>query len=140
MRVELSGIHRVTKRLAGGGLRTYYYAWRGGPRIHADLRDQHAFFDEYQRHKRFQAPQEDNETVSDLIRSYVAAADYTGLAAKTKEGYDTALAKIQGKFGTMPIAALEEKGARSVILKWRDDVLAVSPRSADLNMAVSPRS
>jgi integrase len=66
----------------------------------------------------------------------VAAADYTGLAAKTKEGYDTALARIQGKFGTMPIVALEEKGARSVIRKWRDDVLAVSPRSADLTMAV----
>lgn len=32
--------------------------------------------------------------------------------------------------------ALEEKGARSVIRKWRDDVLAVSPRSADLTMAV----
>lgn len=136
MRVELTGIHKVTKRLAGGGLRTYYYAWRGGPRIHADLRDQDAFIDEYQRHKCFQAPPKDNETVSDLIRSYVAAADYTGLAAKTKEGYDTALARIQGKFGTMPIAALEEKGARSVIRKWRDDVLAVSPRSADLTMAV----
>lgn len=136
MRVELKGVHRVTKRLAGGGLRTYYYAWRGGPRIHADLRDQDAFIAEYQRHKRFQTPPEDKRVLSDLIRSYVAAADYTGLAAKTKEGYDTALARIQVKFGTMPIAALEEKGARSVIRQWRDDVLAGSPRSADLTMAV----
>lgn len=136
MRVELTGVHRVTKRLAQGGLRTYYYAWRGGPRIHADLRDLDAFIAEYQRHKRFQAPPEDKQVLSDIIRSYVAAADYTGLAAKTKEGYDTALARIQGKFGSMPIGALEEKGARSVIRKWRDDVLAVAPRSADLTMAV----
>lgn len=136
MRVELKGIHRVTKRLAGGGLRTYYYAWRGGPRIHASIRDQAEFIAEFQRHKRFRAPPEDKRTLSDLIRSYVAAADYTGLAAKTKAGYDTALGRIQGKFGTMPIAALEEKGARSVIRQWRDDVLSVSPRSADLTMAV----
>lgn len=136
MRVELTGIHRVTKRLASGGLRTYYYAWRGGPRIHANLRDQDAFIDEYRRHKLYQAPPTDKRVLSDIIRSYVAAADYTGLAAKTKESYDTALARIQGKFGTMPIAALEEKGARRVIRQWRDDVLAVSPRSADLTMAV----
>src|SRR3546814_7890770 len=136
MRVELTGIHKVSKRLAGGGLRTYYYAWRGGPRIQADLRDKDAFIAEFQRHKRFKAPPEDKRVLSDLIRSYVAAADYTGLAAKTKEGYDTALARIQGKFGTMPIAALEEKGARSVIRQWRDEALAVSPRSADLTMAV----
>jgi len=136
MRVELVGIHRVKKRLAGGSTRWYYYAWRGGPRILAEFRNQDAFVAEFLRHKRFQAPPDEKRTVSDLIRLYLAAADYTGLAAKTKEGYDTALARIQGKFGTMPIAALEEKGPRSVIRQWRDDVLAVSPRSADLTMAV----
>ena len=136
MRVDLKGVHRVTKRLARGGLRTYYYAWRGGPRIQADLRDQDAFIAEFQRHKLFRAPPEHKRVLSDLIRSYVSSADYTGLSAKTKEGYDKALSRIQGKFGTMPIAALEEKGARSVIRKWRDDVLAVSPRAADLTMAV----
>lgn len=88
---------------------------RSGPRILADFRNQDAFVAEFHRHIRLQAPPDDKRTVSDLIRLYLAAADYTGLALKTKEGYDTALARIQGKFGTMPIAALEEKGARSVI-------------------------
>ena len=136
MLVELKGIHRVQKRLAGGGVRTYYYAWRGGPRINADLRDQKAFAAEFHRLTCFQAPANDATTVSDIIRRYCAAADYTGLSKKTKEGYDTALTRIQGKFGTMPIEALEEKGARSVIRQWRDDDLAKFKRSADLTMAV----
>ena len=31
MRVRLRGINLVTKRLADGTLRTYWYAWKGGP-------------------------------------------------------------------------------------------------------------
>lgn len=136
MQVDLKGIHRVRKRLAGGGVRTYYYAWRGGPRINADLRDQKAFAAEFYRLTCFQPPPSSAKTLSDIIRLYCAASDYTGLSKKTKEGYDTSLTRIQGKFGTLPIEALEEKGARSIIRRWRDDVLAVSPRAADLTMAV----
>ena len=35
MRVVLKGIHRVKRRLASGDIRIHYYAWRGGPVIHA---------------------------------------------------------------------------------------------------------
>ena len=31
MRIRLRGINRVTKRLADGTRRTYWYAWKGGP-------------------------------------------------------------------------------------------------------------
>src|ERR1700722_797658 len=33
MRVVLKGIDSAVKRLADGSTRTYYYAWRGGPRL-----------------------------------------------------------------------------------------------------------
>ena len=33
MRVNLKGINRITKRLADGSSVTYYYAWKGGPRL-----------------------------------------------------------------------------------------------------------
>ncbi len=33
MRIELKGIHRVTRRLADGSLRVHHYAWRGGPKF-----------------------------------------------------------------------------------------------------------
>ena len=33
MRVNLKGINRITKCLADGSSVTYYYAWKGGPRL-----------------------------------------------------------------------------------------------------------
>ena len=33
MRVNLKGVHRVTRILAMGQRKEYYYAWRGGPRL-----------------------------------------------------------------------------------------------------------
>lgn len=33
MKVNLKGINRVTKRMADGSSATYYYAWKGGPRL-----------------------------------------------------------------------------------------------------------
>jgi len=37
MRVDLSGIASATKKLASGEKVTYYYAWRGGPRLKGEL-------------------------------------------------------------------------------------------------------
>ena len=36
MRVVLKGIDSAVKRLADGSTRTYYYAWRGGPRLEGE--------------------------------------------------------------------------------------------------------
>jgi hypothetical protein len=31
MRVRLRGLNSITKKLVDGTVRTYYYAWKGGP-------------------------------------------------------------------------------------------------------------
>jgi hypothetical protein len=36
MRIRLRGINRVTKRLADGSKRTYWYAWKGGPPLRGE--------------------------------------------------------------------------------------------------------
>jgi hypothetical protein len=33
MRVRLKGINRSVRRLADGTIKTFWYAWRGGPRL-----------------------------------------------------------------------------------------------------------
>ena len=33
VRVELKGIHRVTRKLVDGSSRRHHYAWRGGPKF-----------------------------------------------------------------------------------------------------------
>ena len=37
MRVVLKGIHKVIRHLANGETKVHFYAWRGGPAIHAKL-------------------------------------------------------------------------------------------------------
>jgi len=36
VRVLLKVVHKVRYRLVSGAVATYYYAWRGGPRINAE--------------------------------------------------------------------------------------------------------
>jgi hypothetical protein len=36
MRIRLKGINPKRKRLADGSSRTYYYAWKGGPRLQGE--------------------------------------------------------------------------------------------------------
>ena len=36
MRIRLKGINSITKRLADGRLRTYWYAWKGGPPLRGE--------------------------------------------------------------------------------------------------------
>ena len=36
MRVRLKGINSITKRLADGTRRTYWYAWKGGPPLRGE--------------------------------------------------------------------------------------------------------
>ena len=36
MRIRLKGINSITKRLADGTRRTYWYAWKGGPPLRGE--------------------------------------------------------------------------------------------------------
>ena len=36
MRIELKGINSVKKRLADGSVKTFYYAWKGGPPLRGE--------------------------------------------------------------------------------------------------------
>jgi hypothetical protein len=33
MRIAIKGVNSVRKRLSDGTMRTYFYAWKGGPRL-----------------------------------------------------------------------------------------------------------
>ena len=65
MRVQLKGVHRVQKRLAGGRIRTYYYAWRGGPRLKGDPGSPEFVVSYQQAHQERRRPTE--ETLKGLV-------------------------------------------------------------------------
>lgn len=138
MRVPLKGLHKVKKRLAGGKMQTYYYAWRGGPRLMVDpIRDPAGFVSEFQAISKA-AVQPDNDSLAGLIVQYKSSPAYTDLSSVSQRDYDPFLAQLSSEFGDMPIIALNEYGARSVFKDWRD-TMAQTPRKADRAWAVVKR-
>lgn len=135
--MRLVGVHRVTARLKGGETVTYYYAWRGGPRI-LSRPGTAAFVQEFARLTRERPQPQKAETLGWLVGEYLASADFRKLRASTRRDYERIAAVVRAKFGTLPLAALEAKGARSLFLRWRD-AMAAAPRSADLHVAVLAR-
>lgn len=137
MRVELKGIASATKKLADGTRATYYYAWRGGPRLVGEpgTPDFVASYNAAVATRRL-AP---SGTFHKLIDTYLDAAEFRNLSDRSKKDYRTNVDKIRAKFGSMPLAALEDPRARGTFKTWRDELAAKSPRQADYVWMVMAR-
>ena len=123
MRVPLKGIHTVR-----GKGRTYYYAWRGGPRIN-EKPGTPAFLLSYKEaHASRRRPPEN--CLFTLISEFKQSADFSRLSARTKKDYRTYLAVVEEKFGSMPLKAVQDPRARGLFKEWRDG-FADNSRKAD---------
>lgn len=137
MKARLLGIHTVNKRLASGERRTYYYAWRGGPRITAEAGTRE-FIAEYVRLTRARAEAPYNGSMAELIRAYLASPEFANLRPATASEYRRYIEDIETEFFDLPLAAIDDRGSRSVFLAWRDRY-AATPRAADLRFGVLRR-
>lgn len=136
MRVRLVGIHKVRRKLATGQHATYYYAWRGGPRMEADPADEHAFGAEYYRLTRERDLGRGG--FPDLIKAYVASPAYARLKPASRRSYDAAINLIEAEFHELDIEGISEKGSRALFMDFRNQ-FAATPRKADLVMSVLSR-
>ncbi len=73
-----------------------------------------------------------------LIVAFKQATEFTSLAEKTRKDYLRYLKLIEHEFGTMPIAAIEDRRARGKFKTWRDG-FAENPRKADYAWTVLAR-
>ena len=128
MRVRLKGINSFTTRLADGTVRTYWYAWKGGPRINAEPGSPE-FVQLYSEAVAAKVKRSD-ETFGSLIDYFKDQSEYTALGDKSKRAYDQYLKLIEAKFGTMPVGALEDRRARGDFKAFRN-TFADTPRKAD---------
>lgn len=139
MKVNLVGIHRVKKRLADGNTVFYHYAWRGGPRMQSDPRDEYEFTAEYVRLTRDRQDAPYKGCLAEIIREYLKSPAYLGLKKSTREGYDFAIKEIEASFFDMTAVKIAATGTRSIFLQWRDEIAQKHPRKADLYMSVLKR-
>jgi integrase len=128
VRVHLKGIHKVNKKLATGEIKTYYYAWRGGPQINAKPGTPDFMRLYTEAHARLRKPRVG--TLMTLIAEFKASAEFTRLAASTVHAYASYIKLIETEFGDLPIAALADPRVRGEFNAWRDR-FAATPRKAD---------
>ena len=139
MRVNLKGVHRVRKKLATGLYATYYYAWRGGPRINASFGTP-AFHQAYvAAHDALKNRPKPTNTLNGIFRAFEQSSDYTRLAPRTRTDYAKHLAFIDAEFRDLPTAALGDPRTRGELLAWRDRIAARSERTVDYRFAVLAR-
>jgi integrase len=128
VRVLLKGVHKVRYRLANGNVATYYYAWRGGPRINADPATAEFVRLYTEAHAARTRPA--HGTMMSLVAEFKAAAEFTTKSKASRKNYLLYLRLIETEFGDMPIRALSDPAVRGVFKAWRDG-MADRPRTAD---------
>lgn len=128
MRVVLKGIHKVRRRLANGEIKVHFYAWRGGPAIHAKPGTPEFVHAYNEAHAGFRRPAAG--TLMTVIADYKASPDFTKLAPSSRRMYLRYIGLIEEAFGDLPLAALADRRVRGEFKTWRD-TFAATPRNAD---------
>lgn len=138
MRVKLKGINQISKRLADGTRVTYYYAWKGGPRLNGSPGSPE-FMASYNEaiNARKLTPA---GTLRSILDAYESSADFLALADRTRSDYKKHLRAVALEFGDFPLAALSDRRSRGEFLAWRDRLAVTSRRNADYRFSVFARA
>ena len=134
MRLRLKGINRSVKRLADGTVKTFWYAWRGGPRLKGEPGTPE-FISSYNAAIAGTAAPVPG-TLRGVLTAYEASSAFQRLRDRTRADYAIHIGRILKRFHDFPLAALSDPRTRGVFLKWRDELGVSSPRQADLTWAV----
>jgi integrase len=129
MRVRLKGINSITKTLADGTWRTYWYAWKGGPPLRGEPGTPEfiASYNEAAASK-IVTPQ---GTLQAPLRAYQASADFNGLRERTRLDYVRQIRTIEKDLCDFPLAGLTDRRTRGLFMAWRDRLAINSRRQAD---------
>lgn len=138
MRVRLKGINSITKTLADGTRRTYWYAWKGGPALRGEPGTPE-FVASYNEAAATRKPA-NNKTLQTLIDYFQTTTEFTdGISERTRADYKKQITLIEQKFGDFPISGLADRRARGIFMEWRDELAKKSLRQADYGWTVLAR-
>jgi integrase len=137
VRIRLKGINSVRKRLADGTVKTFWYAWKGGPALRGEPGTPEfvASYNEAAATKRA-APA---GVLLSLLQGYQASDAFLGREPRTRADYKKQIAIIERKFGDFPLSALTDRRTRGVFMEWRDELALRSRRQADYAWQVLAR-
>jgi integrase len=132
VKVDLKGIAKAT---AKG--RTYYYAWRGGPRLVGEPGSPEFMRSYNEAIESRQTP--DTGRFRSIVTLYKTSGEYKELADSTTRNWAPWLDRIADYFGDLRIAQFDRpEKIRKVIRNWRNQ-WRDKPRTADYGMQVLSR-
>lgn len=135
----LPGVARVRKLLADGTVAEFWYAWRGGPQILRVAARSDALLakavaeampEALRRYEKERRPGEDRKYLYGLITRYLGSPAYRSAGERTRRDRRKMLDRVRADIGTMELRALEARGARAALIKWRDRYER-TPKTAD---------
>lgn len=129
MRVRLKGINSRRKVLKDGTSVTYWYAFKGGPRLRGEPGDPEFVTSYHEAITQRKAPRVG--VLLSILQGYQASSDFRDLAERTRRDYVRQIKLIERDFGDFPLSALAERGAKDVFRSWRDRLALRSRRQAD---------
>lgn len=130
VRINLTGIHRIRKKLADGTSREYHYAWRGrgAPRFWDSASGVRVGSPEYLAALAACSPKAAaaQGKFRAAIIAFMDSSDFTRLAPRTQADMRKSISHptsgIDSKFGSAPIAAFDDPRIRAQALQWRDGI------------------
>jgi hypothetical protein len=130
MRVRLKGINSRRKALADGRLVTYWYAWKGGPRLEGKPGSAE-FIASYNAAVATKRRPSEGVILS-VLQGYQATDEFRRqLSERTRADYIRKIKLIEAEFGDFPLGALSDRRTRGEFMAWRDRLAQASPRQAD---------
>ena len=130
MKIRLKGINSITKRLADGTVRTYWYAWKGGPPLRGNPGTPE-FIASYNEACTTKIAPPAGVLQALLFRFQQSAEFQFGIEPRTRRDYIKQIKRIEQAFGDFPIKAINDPRATSIFLEWRDKLAQTSLRQAD---------
>jgi hypothetical protein len=137
MHINVKGLHWTAATLADGTKMTYWYAWRGGPRLVGEYGSPE-FIASYNAAVPMKVVAPEGRLLA-LTQAYQRSQDFLSLRERTRADYIKQIEKIERKFGDCPLKALADPRVRGIFLEWRDELALRSKRQADYVWTVLAR-
>ncbi len=136
VRVNLKGVNRVKKVLANGEVVYYNYHRATKTRLPDDPQSEEFQRAYYSAQEKIRSTGRNRGTLKSIIQSYQSSPSFKDLRDRTRKDYLRQIAKIENKFGSLPIPVLNDVRIRGDFLKWRDQLAKKSPKQADYVITV----
>ena len=119
MRVRLKGINSITKKLADGTTRTYWYAWKGGPPLRGELGSPE-FIASYNEAVASKVVPPQGVLLSICCRAIKQATNFSAAPSARAPTTSSTSRQSRKSSATFRCRALTDRRTRGIFMAWRD--------------------